>query len=134
MKINLTKRIYKDKENRDFLMHIVLNCLTDQITKELTKDRIKGRDIEVEIILTLNGHELDLEKFMKYWQSRVNRIIKEEAKELINEKFLDLNDLFSDLQEKLRIEVDKRMKDWEREKKNENTSTGAFKINQNKRT
>ncbi len=117
MKINLTKRIHKDRENRDFLMHIVLNCLTDQITKELTKDRIKGHDIETEIILILNGHELDLEKFMKYWQSEVNRMIKEEAKELINEKFLDINDLFSDLQERLRIEVDKRMEDWERENK-----------------
>lgn len=116
MKVNLTKRIEKDRRDRDLLLHIVLNCLTTQMTKELIEGT-KLDDIEAEVILTLNGHELDLEKFIEHWQSQVNRMIKEEARELFSEKFWDLQDLFDDLHERLRNEVDKRMEDWEKEEK-----------------
>ena len=109
MKVNLTKRIEKDRE--DLLIHIILSCLTDEMTKELTDKEVKDIGIEAEIILTLNGHELDLESFIKHWQSQVHRMIKEEANDILNEKFNDLDYLFNDLQERIQGEINKRLED-----------------------
>jgi len=115
LKINLTKRIEKDRN--DCLMHIILSCLTDEMIKELVESKVKDSGIEAEIILTLNGHELDLEKFMEHWQSQVHRMIKEEANDILSEKFNDLDYLFNDLQERIQGEINKRLEDWEKEEK-----------------
>jgi hypothetical protein len=120
MRINLTKRIEKDRGDRDFLLHIVLCSLTTQMTKELVESKAKDdSDIEAEIVLTLNGHELDLEKFIEHWQSQVHRMIKEEANDILSEKFNDLDYLFNDLQERIQGEINKRLEDWEKEKVND---------------
>jgi hypothetical protein len=114
MKINMTEHI----TDRTLISHIILNCMTDTLMKLVKNTRVDG-DLMMDVILSINGHELDLEKFMKHWQSQVNHMIKEEAREMQKEKmgdmFMEVEDLLTDLQGRLDEEVDKRLEDWERE-------------------
>ena len=112
MKIDLTKHV---SENEHALSaHIILECLTDTIVEEFK--RLPDTDhIVADICFTINGHELDFEVFCKHWESQVERMIKEEASELICNKFSDVSELLYDLEERLKKEVDKRLEDWEKE-------------------
>lgn len=111
MKINLTQEIKEDT----FLQHIVISCLTDTVTKELMKvDRIEGDRI-CDLKLTIDGHELDLRSFVERWQSQVSYLAKNKAEEILEEKFGDVEDLFYDLEERLKSEIKKRLEDWEKE-------------------
>ena len=122
MKINMTEHI----KNRDSLVtHIILNCMTDTLMNHIQKIKADDdlldvdNDLMLDVVLSVNDHELSLEKFMKDWQSQVEHYIKTEAKEMIKERigdrFSDVEDLLTDLQGRLDEEVDKRLEDWERE-------------------
>ena len=113
MKINLTERIMKDRN--DFLMHIILDTLTSSIIKELKGNPKEGGTV-ADVRLTIDGHELNLESFCKHWQSQVHRMIKEEAVEIVQDKcsFSDIYDLLYDLEERIKPEINKRLEDWEK--------------------
>jgi len=116
MKINLTERVTKDRS--DFLMHMIFSSLSKTAYKELAASR--GKDgIVADVRFTVNEHEIDIELFCKHLQSQVHRIIKEEAVELAKEKLSNINNLLSELEEKLSEEIDKRLEDWEKWKKEE---------------
>jgi hypothetical protein len=52
---------------------------------------------EAEVIMTVNGKEIDLEGFIKHWQSQVGEIIRKEARSLINEKFSTISYKMDDI-------------------------------------
>jgi len=114
MKINMSEHI----RNRTGVSHIVLHCMTDELMKHAKHAHTVDGDFEMDVVLSVDGHELDVEKFVKHWQSQVKRMIKEEAQEMQKEKigdmFRDVEDLLTDLQGRLEEEVDKRLEDWER--------------------
>ena len=114
MKINITERITKDRN--DFIMHIILSAMKASVLKELTENRQK-EGIVADVCLTVNGKELDLEHFCEHWQSQVGRMIKEEAVELVKNRFSDVENLMYDLEERLKEEINKRLEDWEKPKK-----------------
>jgi len=111
MKINITQELKK----HTLLANIVMTCLTETVSKELIEIGETKDGIVCDLKLTLNSHELDLQSFIKHWESQVSRMIKEEATEMISEKFNGVNDLLYDLEERLKPEIEKRMEDWERE-------------------
>lgn len=115
MKINLSEEVRKNTA----LSHVVISCLTNAITTELIKARTTGKDIVCEIKLVVDDHELDLHAFVERWQNQVSRTIKEKIKEkatkIIEEKFRDIDEIFYDLKERLKPEIEKRIEDWERE-------------------
>ena len=113
MKINLTKRITKDRN--DFIMHIILSSIKESVLKKL--DDLRQKDgIIADVCLTINEHEIDLESFCEHWQSQVERMIKEEAVELVKNRFSNIKDLMYDLEERLEKEINKRLEDWEKPK------------------
>jgi len=114
MKINLTERITKDRN--DFIMHIILSAMKTSVLEELTENRQK-EGIVADVCLTVNGKELDLEHFCEHWQFQVDRMIKEEAAELVKNRFSDVENLMYDLEERLKEEIDKRLEDWEEPRK-----------------
>ena len=48
-------------------------------------------------------------------------MVREEAKKIIQEKFNDVIDLTNDLKERVTIEVNKRLEDWEKYENSERT-------------
>jgi hypothetical protein len=60
---------------------------------------------------------LDVEKFIKMWQSQIHDIILREAKELtinaLRDKFNCIDDLLEDLRGRLVGEINQRLEDWE---------------------
>lgn len=114
MKINFTERITKDRN--DFIMHIILSTLKETTIKELADNRAEN-GIIADLLLTVNGTELDLESFCEHWQSQVRRMIKEKAIELFKDKLGDVENLMYDLGERLKEEINKRLEDWEKEVK-----------------
>lgn len=109
MKINLTQK-------RDsLLMHIVLTCLTEAALKELVEIGKTKEGIVCDLKLTVNDHELNLESFVEHWQNQISRMIQEKATKIIEEKFRDIQEIFYDLEERLKPEIKKRLEDWEKE-------------------
>jgi len=111
MKINLTQEIKK----YTLLSHVVLSCLTDTTIRNLIAAGRTEAGIVCEIKLMIDDHELDLASFLKHWQSQVSRMVKEKAIEIMKEKFGDIYDTLADLEDRLKVEVEKRLEDWERE-------------------
>ena len=74
-------------------------------------------DIIGDVKLTVDGHELNVMKFIKHWQDQVEEIILREAKELtsnaLDDKFNDVDELLFDLQGRHKEEVNKRLEEWE---------------------
>lgn len=119
MKINLSEEVRKNT----LISHIVLHCLSSSIgilptPSDIAKEgRNENGDVECELKLTINGRELDISTFVDHWQSQVERMIYDRAKELFEEKFNEVDDLFYDLRDRLKEEINKRLKDWEKEEK-----------------
>jgi hypothetical protein len=113
MKIN----ILKEFRDGSLLSHMVLHNLEISIAKKIAKEGKTESGIECDVKLTVNGIEIDLESFIEHWQSQVHRMIKEEAIELVKEKFADLNDMLYDLEERIKPEIENRLEDWEKEYK-----------------
>lgn len=110
MKINLTEELDRDT----LLSHIILHNMCQAFAEQLLKEGKTEDGVVVDVKLIVNGVELDLKEFVDYWQSQVHNIITERAKELMNLKFANLTDLVSDLEERLKPEIDKRLEDWEK--------------------
>jgi len=128
MKINLTRELDRDT----LITHIILNNMSQSIAERLAKEGKTPDGVVVDVKLTVNGIEIDLKSFVDYWQSQVDSIITSKARELINDKFADLNDMFYDLEERLRPEIDKRLDDWEKEFDNTGNDTVGSKESNNK--
>jgi len=114
MKINFTKAL---KQN-SIVSHVVMESLVHtlnhvDITNDITNET-KG-DLFLDIILSVNGHELNFEFFVKHWQEQVHEVISQEAKDLVEEKFRYVSDLVDELAERIKPEIEKRLEDWEKD-------------------
>jgi hypothetical protein len=115
MKINMTEHLNEET----LISHIVLEGLANSLKGEgelekFIKPHKMGKDYILDVKITVNDLELDLEHFVNHWQSQVERMIKEEAKELIEEKLYETEGLLSDLNQRIKSEIDKRLEDWEK--------------------
>lgn len=120
MKINMTK----EAGNRESLIgHIVLHCMTTALMDQIhTRDDFGSSEgIVMDVVLTVDGHELDLKKFVDHWQNQIEDIINKEVKErqkaIFHEKFDKVSDLLTDLEERVEEEIEKRLDDWEVDQK-----------------
>ncbi len=114
MKVNITKAI--DNDRKSILSHIVIDGLIKALGDSLGEkiEPFETKDgVVMDLVLTAEGIELDIQSFCDHWQSQVSEIIVEEAKRLINIKFNDISDLLYDLEERVKPEISKRLEDWE---------------------
>ena len=116
-RINITKEI---ANNKSLAGHLVLEGLTSVLKDKNISDFVKKNETKdgviAEITFQINGVDLPFLEFCEHWHKQVDRMIKEKAQEIIDEKFSDISDLAYDLQERLKLEVEKRMEDWEKGK------------------
>jgi cell fate (sporulation/competence/biofilm development) regulator YmcA (YheA/YmcA/DUF963 family) len=118
MKVNFREAHLKPVS---LLSHIILNGLVETLKKE--KDKIITKEYEatgvLDIKLTVNDVEIDVEKFCGMWQKQVDdrrkEIISKYVKEHFEDKMHDINDLIYDLEGRLKEEINKRLEDWEKE-------------------
>lgn len=107
-------------DNENIMGHVVLHCLGRQIKANddiVSKIREDGF---AEVDLIINGEKIDgLKTFVDHWQSEVEKMTKEEAKKLFEEKFSnkfnDISELLSDLQDRVDEKIEKIKPDWEKE-------------------
>ena len=87
MKINKHELI----EKRDFREHLIVHALTETFKGPAFKDFMEkdwnNGDPDVEIKLTVAGHELDLNKVCEDWQKQVDRMVEEEARKMVKEAY-----------------------------------------------
>jgi len=112
MKINLTDEVKKDT----LLSHIILNGITKATLESLS--RVKDKGVFADVKLLVNEEEIDLNEFINYWQGQVGKILRESAKEIAEERCSNIFNLLSDLEERLKNEIDQRLEDWEKETNN----------------
>jgi cation transport regulator ChaB len=105
--------------NNRFLELLILNGLMNALSEEefhaYAEKRQKSDDKFMDVILTIDGIEVDLEKFIERWQENVRSMVSEKAQELVDEKFNDVSDTLSDLQDRIGEEVKKRLEEWEKD-------------------
>lgn len=83
--------------------HLILSSLCSfQDIIEIIKEK-KSADIRI----TVEGKEIDFESFINHWQSQVDRVIKEKAIELLDEKVSPVFEKIEDLKEELSRSINK---------------------------
>jgi len=111
MKINLTDNVKKD----GLISHIVLNSISETTMNALVKTgSVQGKGVICDLVLTANGYDIDLQAFVDHWQSQVDRIIEEKAEELLADRFREIQDMLTTLEERIKPEINKRLEDWEK--------------------
>ncbi len=68
--------------------YMVLHCLS----KSWEAIDEVGERGHAEVCLTIDGKEVDLQEFVDHWQSQIERMIQEEAKNMVEEKFNKVRD------------------------------------------
>ncbi len=120
MKFNFKEELEHKRDKWSIIQTIVLNGLFTT-SKDATFDDIlkvyKENDGILDITLTVEGQEANLKGFCDHWQLQVRRMIKEEAKNIVDGLF-DFNDIYElieDLKDRLQSQVNHRLEDWEKE-------------------
>jgi hypothetical protein len=113
MKLNLS-----DRRADSLIHHIILNGAKQATIDRLCAKRVKDKDIIVDIVMTLNGDEVDIEKFCEHWQRDVNRQVRKHAEALVNDKFDgkfdDIDEALTELQAKLHKTIKQNIAKWEK--------------------
>jgi hypothetical protein len=115
MLINLTEEIRKET----LLTHIILNGITKAALESCLKGARTKTGIVADIKITINKKEVNLEKFCNIWQKQVKMSIAKQAEKLAKDKlystFNDVEDLMTDLKQRLLIPIRARLEEWEKE-------------------
>ena len=111
--------LHEFDKNRDSLINFMIITGCHKTLKETCE--AKREDGKFDIVMTVNGVEMDLQHFMDRWQGNVDRLVEEKAKEIIREKFPDLDDSVYELQElvssfetKVGNLIKKKIETWEK--------------------
>ncbi len=123
MKINLTEHFRKHTRISSIVLHNLTYTLKNKIDLDIFADKNRNEkgDIIVNLKLTMNDIELDLESYIERWDKSVDEYINEKLSEhvfnFMDGKFVDIKDLLNDLQERIKPEIKKRFEEWEIEEK-----------------
>lgn len=112
MKVNLRNRLSRDDVISAVILH-TLSHTTGLNVEEIANSPSYSETGELDVTLTIEGHEVNFISFIEHWQSQVDQMIQEEAKEIVVTKFQDLADMAVDLSSRIAEEVNNRMEDWE---------------------
>jgi len=98
--MKITKAEILDQEN--LMGHIVLHTLAKypNIIHEINKHD------SAEVIMTVNGTEINIGTFIEYWQLQVGSMIMKEAKKLVQDKLTSVSDLIDNTSDALTEAID----------------------------
>ena len=110
MKINLSKEV---RNGCSILGHMVCEALTDAAMDQMETEIIDNA-LYSEVIITVGGQEIDLKKFVTFWQNQVDRQVAEVAKGIIRDKMCHLDftiehisEFLEDVEDKIGKEIEK---------------------------
>jgi len=112
--------IGKQMKANTMLSKIVLHCITYHANKEVKDSIIKdshSNDSEIDVNLSINGHEMDLFSFIERWQDSVDREVEKgiverltsSINEDISEQFSNVRDFLNNLEDSIEDEIKKRV-------------------------
>lgn len=97
-KVNLHDHIDKD----DLVAHLLIDTLSQTLTgkkfEEFMGEIQWGDKDEFEILLVLEGHEFDIVPTLKYWQSQIDRMVEEKAREILKDELFAIGEIRDDLE------------------------------------
>lgn len=92
----------KVKDNMEDTMFLVITKLLNnrkdsaKIIENALKNG-KGKELVFDIDLKINGREFDFEQFMNELISREDEIVEKRVKEILEDKFIDINNKVNDI-------------------------------------
>lgn len=92
---------------RTFLGH----CLISALAAKRTEDIVPAGSKELDVHLTINGHEVKISHFMKSLEEQHERMLTERAQELMKERFGKFNDVLHNLESNVKEEFYKAFPD-----------------------
>lgn len=104
------------------LGHMVIECLTN--TSMRLCERV-AEDKCCDVVLTVNGVEMNLEGFVRHWESQVNGMIERKARALAHGLVNQLQDDFAEMHERIRTAIEKYKFDWEKEDEQATAGNGG---------
>lgn len=120
MKVDMRKELDK----KSLISHIVLEGLIGVVPeselesfveKSKNKDGVPMYDLKI----TCNGVKLDFKRVVRAWEDQLERMIKDQAQELIDDKLYEMCRNIDSLRERINEEVKKHLYDWEKEEGDE---------------
>ena len=97
MQVSKTGTLLKD----ELLAHLVIDSLSAAFTTKQFEDFLTKCDYEnkesIDIQLIVEGTEFPIDKVMVEWQTQIDKMVKECAVRLVNEKFNNIMDSFESL-------------------------------------
>lgn len=106
MKIDFEKHLNKGSLLDHMVIHGLVEC--DAVSR-VADDPAYKSDQQLEIVLTVNGIEIDVEGFCEHWQSQVERMIDEAAAKLLDSKIGDQLDEIEAMVDCAKVELGKRL-------------------------
>ena len=85
-------------KNRDSLINFMIVTSCHKVVKEFSA--VDRKDSMYDIVLTIDGIEMDFEQFMKRWQENVEPLIKAQAQEIVDETLGtdSVNDIYESIE------------------------------------
>ncbi len=85
-------------KNRDSLINFMIITSCHKVLKEFSA--VDRKDSMYNIVLTIDGIEMDFEQFMKRWQENVEHKINAKAKEIVDETLGtdSINDIYESIE------------------------------------
>ena len=106
-------------KDRDNLINFMIVTGCHKTLKETLEAR--REDGKYDVVMTVNGIEMDLQEFMDRWQENVDRLVEKKAKEFLREKFGDMDDVAQELTETIDSfetsigeVIKKKIEEWEK--------------------
>lgn len=121
MEINLTDHLRKHTRIGSIVLHNLTYILKDKIKPGEFGDQNRDKDGNtiVDLKLTMNDIELDLESYIERWDKSVDEYMDKKltkrAIDFMDGKFIEVEDLLEDLKDRIKPEIENRLEDWEKE-------------------
>ena len=99
-------------KNRNTVQWLVISGLTealkDKSFSDFMDDKWKGKD-KVDIQLSVEGQEIDVEYLCKIWQEQIDEAINKAAVELVNEKFNNISDFVHNIEKEVTAQAREKL-------------------------
>ena len=91
--------IGKEWERNSLISHIVLIGMSEAVAEQVAEEK-KETDNLVEVKITVNDKEINIESFLKEWESQVDGMIENEARSIIDKKMSGISDTLDGLNDR----------------------------------
>lgn len=99
-------------EDRDSIINFMIITSCHKVVNELAEENKKKKANGIyDIVLTIDGIEMDIKRFMDRWQENVSSFVEEAAKELVNDKLNELLDSIDELKEEVETTISKAIQE-----------------------